>query len=83
MTMVTAGTGTSNHLVGALIQISAGITMTGVPYKGSGPALIDLLGGQVDSHVDQLTASMGYIRSAIHLRNSPRTSSRITRNGKK
>ena len=63
MTMDTAGTGTSNHLVGALIQISAGITMTGVPYKGSGPALIDLLGGQVDSHIDQLTASMGYIRS--------------------
>ncbi len=63
MTMATAGTGTSNHLVGELIQMSAGIRMTGVPYKGSGPALIDLLGGQVDSHVDQLTASMGYIRS--------------------
>ena len=63
MTMATAGTGTSNHLVGELIQINAGIRMTGVPYKGSGPALIDLLGGQVDSHVDQLTASMGYVRS--------------------
>jgi len=63
MTMATAGTGTSNQLVGELIQMSAGIRMTGVPYKGSGPALIDLLGGQVDSHVDQLTASMGYIRS--------------------
>jgi tripartite-type tricarboxylate transporter receptor subunit TctC len=63
MTMATAGTGTSNHLVGELIQMSAGIRMTGVPYKGSGPALIDLLGGQVDTHVDQLTASMGYIRS--------------------
>ena len=63
MSMATAGTGTSNHLVGELIQMSAGIRMTGVPYKGSGPALIDLLGGQVDSHVDQLTASMGYMRS--------------------
>ncbi|MBX9905816.1 MAG: tripartite tricarboxylate transporter substrate binding protein [Burkholderiales bacterium] len=63
MTMATAGTGTSNHLVGELIQISAGIRMTGVPYKGSGPALTDLLGGQVDSHVDQLTASMAYIQS--------------------
>ncbi len=63
MTMATAGTGTSNHLVGELIQMSAGMRMTGVPYKGSGPALIDLLGGQVDSHIDQLTASMGYIRS--------------------
>jgi len=63
MTMATAGTGTSNHLVGELIQISAGIRMTSVPYKGSGPALTDLLGGQVDSHVDQLTASMAYIQS--------------------
>ena len=63
MTMATAGTGTSNHLVGELIQLSAGIRMTGVPYKGSGPALIDLLGGQVDSHIDQLTASMGFIRA--------------------
>ncbi len=63
MTMATAGTGTSNHLIGELIQSSAGIRMTGVPYKGSGPALTDLLGGQVDSHVDQLTASMAYIQS--------------------
>jgi tripartite-type tricarboxylate transporter receptor subunit TctC len=63
MTMATAGTGTSNHLVGELFQISAGVRMTGVPYKGSGPALIDLIGGQVDSHVDQLTASMAYIQS--------------------
>lgn len=63
MTMATAGTGTSNHLVGELIQMQTGLRMTGVPYKGSGPALIDLLGGQVDSHVDQLTASMGYIQS--------------------
>lgn len=63
MTMANPGVGTSNHLVGELIQISAGIRMTVVPYKGSGPALIDLLGGQIDSHIDQLTASMGYIRS--------------------
>ena len=63
MTMATAGTGTSNHLVGELIQINSGIRMTGVPYKGSGPALIDLMGGQVDSHIDQLAASMAYIKS--------------------
>jgi len=63
MTMATAGTGTSNHLIGELIQMRTGLRMTGVPYKGSGPALVDLLGGQVDSHVDQLTASIGYIQS--------------------
>jgi tripartite-type tricarboxylate transporter receptor subunit TctC len=63
MTMATAGTGTSNHLIGELIQMRTGLRMTGVPYKGSGPALVDLLGGQVDSHVDQLTASIGHIQS--------------------
>lgn len=63
MTMATAGTGTSNHLVGELIQMRTGLRMTGVPYKGSGPALIDLIGGQVDSHVDQLSSSIGYIQS--------------------
>lgn len=63
MNMATAGQGTSNHLIAEMLQMAAGIRMTAVPYKGSGPALIDLLGGQVDSHVDQLTASMGYIRS--------------------
>ena len=63
MTLANAGVGTSNHLVGELIQMQVGTKMPSIPYKGSGPALIDLLGGQVDSHVDQLTASMGYIRS--------------------
>jgi tripartite-type tricarboxylate transporter receptor subunit TctC len=50
-------------LIAEMLQMAAGIRMTAVPYKGSGPALVDLLGGHVDSHVDQLTASMGYIRS--------------------
>ena len=63
MNMATAGQGTSNHLIAEMLQMAAGIRMTAVPYKGSGPALIDLLGGQVDSHVDQLTSSTGYIRS--------------------
>jgi len=63
MTLANAGVGTSNHLVGELIQLSTGTKMASIPYKGSGPALIDLLGGQVDSHVDQLTASIGYIKS--------------------
>ena len=43
MTMATAGTGTSNHLIGELIQMRTSLRMTGVPYKGSGPALVDLL----------------------------------------
>ncbi len=63
MTIANAGVGTSNHLVGELMQMQAGTRMASIPYKGSGPALIDLLGGQVDAHVDQLTASMGHIKS--------------------
>jgi tripartite-type tricarboxylate transporter receptor subunit TctC len=63
MTLANAGVGTSNHLVGELIQMQVGTRMPSIPYKGSGPALIDLMGGQVDAHVDQLTASMGYIKS--------------------
>jgi tripartite-type tricarboxylate transporter receptor subunit TctC len=63
MTLANAGVGTSNHLVGELIQMQVGTRMPSIPYKGSGPALIDLMGGQVDVHVDQLTASMGHIRS--------------------
>jgi tripartite-type tricarboxylate transporter receptor subunit TctC len=63
MTLANAGVGTSNHLVGELIQLTVGTKLASIPYKGSGPALIDLLGGQVDSHVDQLTSSMNYIRS--------------------
>jgi tripartite-type tricarboxylate transporter receptor subunit TctC len=62
MTLANAGVGTSNHLVGELIQLTVGTKLASIPYKGSGPALIDLLGGQVDAHVDQLTSSMGYIR---------------------
>ena len=42
------GVGSSQHLAGALINTMAGIKMSHVPYKGGGPGLIDLLGGQVD-----------------------------------
>ena len=62
MTFGSAGPGTTNHLAGELFQISTGIKFTHVPYKGSGPALIDLMGGHVDVVFDQLTASIGYIR---------------------
>ena len=62
MTYGTAGAGTTNHLAGEMFQIATGVKFTHVPYKGSGPALIDLMGGHVDVVFDQLTASIGYIR---------------------
>jgi len=49
MTYGTAGVGTAMHLAGQLLNQEAGIELTHVGYKGSGPALVDLLGGHVDS----------------------------------
>jgi tripartite-type tricarboxylate transporter receptor subunit TctC len=62
ITMASAGSGTSNHLTGELFQSVAGIKLIHVPYKGSGPALIDLMGGQVDVLFDQLSSAIGYIK---------------------
>jgi tripartite-type tricarboxylate transporter receptor subunit TctC len=63
LTMSSAGTGSSNHLVGELFQETAGVKFTHVPYKGSGQALTDLMGGQVDLHFDQITSAAGHIQS--------------------
>lgn len=58
-----SGNGTTNHIAALLLQRDFGIKLTLVPYKGSGPALSDLLGGQVDAMVDQLTSSLPQIQS--------------------
>jgi len=58
-----SGNGTTNHIAALLMQRDFGIQVTLVPYKGSGPALSDLLGGQVDAMVDQLTSSLPQIQS--------------------
>ncbi|APV50268.1 hypothetical protein BWI17_11540 [Betaproteobacteria bacterium GR16-43] len=57
LTMASAGTGSSNHLVGEYFQDLAGVKFTHVPYKGSNPAISDLMGGQVDMHFDQVTSA--------------------------
>ena len=61
--MATGGLGTSSHLVAELFAISAGIRLLIVPYKGAGPALTDLLGGHVDTRIDQISSSMPHIKS--------------------
>jgi tripartite-type tricarboxylate transporter receptor subunit TctC len=63
MTMASAGTGTTNHLTGEMFQAMTGVKFVHVPYKGSGPALVDLMGGQVDLHFDQLSSSAPYIQA--------------------
>ena len=63
LTMASVGVGSSNHLTGEMFQSYAGIKMLHVPYKGAGPALTDLLGGQVDVYFDQIATSAPHIKS--------------------
>lgn len=58
------GTGTSQHMTGELFKFRAGIDLVGIPYKGSGPAMTDLLGGQVTLSVDSLASALPHIRRA-------------------
>jgi tripartite-type tricarboxylate transporter receptor subunit TctC len=58
-----AGVGSVSHLCGMLLMRALDTKMTSVGYKGSGPAMIDLLGGQVDMTCDQTTNTMGHIKS--------------------
>ena len=62
VTMASSGAGTTNHFAIELFASMTGTRPLHVPYKGSGPALSELLGGQVETMVDQLTSSIGYIR---------------------
>jgi len=62
VSIASAGNGSTNHLVIELLMRQANLRLVHVPYKGSGPAITDLLGSQVESMVDQLSASIGHIR---------------------
>jgi tripartite-type tricarboxylate transporter receptor subunit TctC len=62
ISVASAGSGSSNHLAIELLMRMGNLNLLHVPYKGSGPALSDLLGSQVESMMDQLTASIGHIR---------------------
>jgi tripartite-type tricarboxylate transporter receptor subunit TctC len=62
VSVATAGNGSSNHLALELLMRQANLPLLHVPYKGSGPAITDLIGSQVDAMVDQLSASIGHIR---------------------
>jgi tripartite-type tricarboxylate transporter receptor subunit TctC len=61
--MASSGSGTSVHLSGELFKAMTGCDMVHVPYKGAGPALIDLMGGQVDVIFDNLPSSIGQIKA--------------------
>ena len=62
ITVASPGIGTTNHLGIELFSARTGVKVVHVAYKGAGPALAELLGGQVQFMFDQLSASIGYIR---------------------
>ena len=63
VTLANAGPGSSSHLCGMLLQTAAGVQLTTVPYKGTAPAMTDMLGGQVDLMCDQTTNTTGQIKT--------------------
>jgi tripartite-type tricarboxylate transporter receptor subunit TctC len=60
--MASSGSGTSVHLSGELFKVMTGCNMLHVPYKGAGPAIADLIPGQVHVLFDNLPSSIGHIR---------------------
>ena len=63
LTYASAGNGTSIHLAGEVFASMAGLNLLHVPYKGSGPAVTDMLGGQVDLMFDSITSARPHILS--------------------
>jgi tripartite-type tricarboxylate transporter receptor subunit TctC len=63
LNMASAGTGTGAHIAGELFKMMAGVNLVHVPYRGAGPALTDLLGGQVQVVFASTVASIEYIRA--------------------
>lgn len=63
VTYANAGLGSASHLCGMLFMTAIGTDLTTVPYKGTGPAMNDLLGGQVDIMCDQTTNTTSQIKS--------------------
>lgn len=61
--MASSGNGTSIHLAGELFKSMTGIYMVHLPYRGSGPALMDLVGGTADVMFDNLPSSIAFIKA--------------------
>jgi len=63
ISMASAGIGSGPHVAGELFKMMTGVDMVHVPYRGGGPALTDLLGGQVQVYFPTTVSSIGYIRA--------------------
>src|SRR6202048_2329409 len=64
LNMASLGNGSPNHVSGELFKMMTGVDMVHVPYRSGGPALTDLLGGQVQVTFSPMSTSIGYIRAA-------------------
>jgi tripartite-type tricarboxylate transporter receptor subunit TctC len=63
LSMASAGNGSAPHLAGELFKMMTQVDMVHVPYRGGGPALADLLGGQVQVYFGSLSTSVGHIKA--------------------
>jgi tripartite-type tricarboxylate transporter receptor subunit TctC len=63
LNMASSGIGTPSHLAGELFKMMTGVNIVHVPYRGTAPALTDLLGGQVQVTFTAMTSSIAYIRA--------------------
>lgn len=63
LSFASPGAGSQAHLAGEFIKLAAGVDLTHVPYKGTGPALNDLLGGQVPMMFSQMSSALPHIRA--------------------
>src|SRR5258705_11363433 len=61
--MASGGNGTASHMAGELFKMMTGVNMVHVPYRGGGPALTDLLGGQVQILFATMPSAIGYVRA--------------------
>src|SRR5690606_41791375 len=58
-----AGIGAPQHMPAELFSMTGGVKLTSVPYRGSGPAMTDVVGGQVDAMIETVPAAQAFIKS--------------------
>jgi tripartite-type tricarboxylate transporter receptor subunit TctC len=63
LSFASPGVGSTNHLAGELLRIDTGAKLVHVPYRGSGPAMVDLLAGQIDMNFDTIPSVMPNIKA--------------------
>jgi tripartite-type tricarboxylate transporter receptor subunit TctC len=63
LTYASSGVGSTQHLAGALFNMIAGTSMTHIPYKGSGPAVVDLIAGQVNANFDTMPPVLEHVKA--------------------